>query len=182
MAQRLPETPYYGLMAEFDTAQALLDAAQRVHAAGYRKTDGYSPIPIHGLAESLGFHEHRVAPIILAGGLIGMFGGFGLQYWINVFAYPLNIGGRPDNAWVAFIPPTFEGTILCSVFAAVFSLFVLNRLPQPYHPVFNVPQFERASQDRFFLVIEAADPRFRLEETRAFLAGLHPREVVQVEN
>src|SRR5690348_3240025 len=172
MSDHALEKPY-GLLAEFDTPDALLAAARQVRAAGYRNTDGFSPYPVHGLAETLGHKLKPIAGIILAGGLTGMFGGFGLQYWINVYAYPLNIGGRPDNAWVAFIPPTFEGTILCSVFAAIIGLFVLNRLPQPYHPVFNAPRFQYASQDKFFLLIEAEDPKFRLEETRAFLSGLH---------
>ncbi len=162
----------HGLMAEFDSAEALLRAAERTHAAGYTKKDAFSPFPIHGLAETLGFRERSVAPIVLAGGLTGLTAGWGLEYWTSVIDYPMNVGGRPYNAWVSFIPPAFETTILFASFAAVVGMLVLNGLPRPYHPVFNVKRFERASQDTFFLVIEATDPKFELENTRAFLAGL----------
>jgi hypothetical protein len=171
----------YGLLAEFDSAQTLLGAAEAVKAAGYTRTDAFSPFPIHGLAEAIGFHEKQVAPLILVGGLTGLFGGFGLQYYCQVIAYPMNIGGRPFYSWVAWIPPTFEMTILFAALAAVFGMLALNGLPEPYHPVFNAPRFDRASQDGFFLVIEARDPRFDLEKTRAFLAGLKPSEVVAVD-
>ena len=171
----------YGLLAEFDSAQALLDAAARVRAAGYTKTDAYSPFPIHGLAEALGFRERAVAPIVLAGGVTGALAGYGLEYWSQVIAYPLNIGGRPYHSWVSFIPPAFETTILFGAFAAVLGMLALNGLPQPYHPVFNAPRFHLASRDAFFLAIEAADPRFDPVQTRAFLNGLQAREVVDVE-
>lgn len=171
----------YGLLAEFDTPEALVDAARKVREAGYTKTDAFSPYPVHGLGEALGATDRGVAPIILGGGLFGMLAGFGLQYWINVYAYPMNIGGRPNNAWVAFIPPTFEATILCGAFAAVIGMLALNGLPRPYHPVFNAPRFGLASQDKFFLVIEAADPKFNREATSAFLSSLQAREVVPVE-
>ncbi len=175
-------TPYYGLMAEFDSAQALLDAAHQVREAGYTKTDAYSPMPIHGVAEALGMKERKVAPFILAGGITGAIAGYGLQYWTSVIAYPMNVGGRPHHSWVSFIPPAFEVTILFAAFAAVLSMLALNGLPQLYHPVFNAPRFALASQDRFFLAIEATDPRFDAEATRTFLAGLQPREVVAVEH
>ena len=171
----------YGLLAEFDTPDELVAATRQVTAAGYTKTDGFSPFPIHEMSEALNFRERKVAPIILAGGLCGLLGGWGLEYWTQVIAYPLNIGGRPFNAWVSFIPPAFETTILVAAFSAVIGMLALNGFPQPYHPVFNAPRFERASQDKFFLVIEAADPKFDLEQTRAFLTGLHPHEVVEVE-
>ena len=171
----------YGLLAEFDSAQALLDAAHKVRAAGYTKTDAYSPFPIHGLAEALGFRERAVAPIVLAGGVTGALAGYGLQYWTQVIAYPLNIGGRPYHSWVSFIPPAFETTILFGAFAAVLGMLALNGLPQPYHPVFNAPRFHLATRDAFFLGIEATDPHFDPHRTRAFLAGLQPREVVDVE-
>jgi Alternative complex III, ActD subunit len=174
--------PPYGLLAEFDTPQALVDAAHKVRAAGYTRTDAFSPFPVHGLGEALGATNKGVAPIILGGALFGMLAGFGLQYWINVFAYPMNIGGRPNNAWVAFIPPTFEATILCGAFAAVIGMLTLNGLPRPYHPVFNAPRFSLASQDKFFLVIEAADPKFDPKGTSAFLSSLQPVEVVSVED
>ena len=175
-------TPYYGLMAEFDSAQALLDAAHRVRRAGYTRTDAYSPMPIHGVAEALGMKERKVAPIILTGGLTGVVVGYGLQYWTSVIAYPMNIGGRPFHSWVSFIPPTFEVTILLSAFAAVLGMLFLNGLPQPYHPVFNTKRFSLASQTSFFLAIEAADPVFDAAKTQAFLESLNPREVVRVEH
>ena len=175
-------TPYYGLMAEFDSTQALLDAAHKVREAGYTRTDAYSPMPIHGVAEALGMKERKVAPIILMGGITGMIIGYGLQYWTTVVDFPMNIGGRPLHAWVSFIPPTFEVTILLSAFAAVFGMLILNGLPQPYHPVFNAKRFSLASKSSFFLAIESADPRFDAEKTKAFLESLNPREVVHVEH
>ncbi|MEO7191863.1 MAG: DUF3341 domain-containing protein [Vicinamibacterales bacterium] len=179
----LGESPQglYGLMAEFDTAQQLLDAAHRVRAAGYHLADAYSPFPIHGLAEALGFHEHKIPKFVLAGGIAGALAGYGLEYWTQAIDYPMNIGGRPFFSWVSFIPPAFETTILFAAFTAVITMIALNGLPQPYHPVFNAPRFSRASQDKFFLAIEAADPRFHLEQTRAFLAGLDAREVVTLD-
>lgn len=183
MAHDTPTTPVrYGLMAEFDSADELLAAAKAVGKAGYTKTDAFSPFPIHGLAEAIGFREKIVPKIILAGGIAGLLGGAGLEYWSQVIAYPENIAGRPTWAWGAYIPPAFETTILIASFSAVIGMLALNGLPQPYHPVFNAPRFNRASQDKFFLVIEAADPKFNLDSTRAFLTSLHPREVVDVED
>ena len=179
---RTPSSPGgYGLLAEFESSAALLEAADRVRLAGYTRTDAFSPFPIHGLADAIGFKETRVAPIILGGGLCGLLGGFGLQYYSQVIAYPMNIGGRPTYSWVSWIPPTFETTILLAAFAAVIGMLALNGLPRPYHPVFNAPRFALASQDRFFLVIEATDPEFDTAKTRAFLAGLNPHEVVAVD-
>jgi hypothetical protein len=175
-------TPFYGLMAEFDSAQALLRAANKVREAGYTKTDAYSAFPIHGLAEALGFRDRRLSRFVLLGGITGGLVGYGLQYWTSVIAYPLNIGGRPLHSWVSFIPPTFELTILFAAFTAGITMMALNGLPQPYHPIFNAPRFSHASQDAFFLAIEASDPRFSEQETRAFLEGLNPREVVAVEH
>jgi hypothetical protein len=180
MSHSIPAPAAYGLLAEFDSPQALLDAAHRVRAAGYTNTDAYSPFPIHGLAEALGFRERAVAPIVFLGGLTGALAGYGLEYWTQVIAYPLNIGGRPYHSWVSFIPPAFETTILFGAFAAVIGMLALNGLPQPYHPVFNVPRFALASRNRFFLCIEARDPRFDLQHTRAFLESLNPREVSAV--
>jgi len=171
----------YGLLAEFASAQQLLDAAHRVRAAGYARADAYSPFPIHGLAEALGFREHLVPKFVLAAGITGAAAGYGLEYWTQAIAYPLNIGGRPFFSWVSFIPPAFETTILFAAFTAALSMLALNGLPQPYHPVFNAARFKRASQDAFFLAIEAADPRFDMVKTRDFLQGLHPREVVTLE-
>jgi hypothetical protein len=176
----LPAAAVHGLMAEFDSAETLLAAAHATHAAGYTKADAFSPFPIHGLAEAFGFRERAVAPIVLCGGIAGLIGGWGLEYWVSVIDYPMNIGSRPYNAWVNFIPPAFETTILIAAFSAVIGMLVLNGLPRPYHPVFNVERFTRASQDAFFLVIEAADPRFDPDGTRAFLAGLRGAKNVMV--
>lgn len=183
MAHHAAETtPFYGVMAEFDSAQALLDAAHKVRAAGYTRTDAYSPMPIHGLAEALGMHERKIAPVVLLGGITGGSIGYGLQYWSSVIEYPINIGGRPFHSWVSFIPVTFEMTILFAAFSCGLVMLALNGLPQPYHPVFNWDRFSQASQDSFFLAIEATDPRFQQDETRAFLAGLNAREVVTLEH
>ncbi|MCC7008125.1 MAG: DUF3341 domain-containing protein [Acidobacteria bacterium] len=182
MSHATPTSPtLYGLLAEFDSADTLLRAARRVHEAGFTKTDAFSPMPIHGLAEALGFREHKIPKLVLAGGIVGALAGYGLEYWTQVIDYPMNIGGRPYFAWVSFIPPAFETTILVAAFTAAISMIVLNGLPQPYHPVFNHDGFRRASRDGFFLAIEAADPRFDVERTRAFLQELDAREVVAVD-
>lgn len=175
-------TPYYGLMAEFDSADALLAGAKKVRDAGYTKFDAFSPFPIHGMGDAVGFHpkQNRVAPAVLAGGITGLLVGAGLQYWTSVIAYPMNIGGRPYNSWPMFVPPAFETTILFAAFAAVFGMLAMNGLPQPYHPVFNAPRFQLASQDRFFLVVEAIDPKFEADGTRRLLDSLGPKEVVEV--
>ena len=170
----------YGLMAEFDNPSDLVAAALRAREAGYRKMDGYSPYPIEELAEAIGFHSSRLPLIVLMGGLTGCVGGYFLQYWISVMDYPLNIGGRPLNSWPFFIPVTFETTVLVAALAAVFGMLGLNGLPMPYHPVFNVSRFALATRDRFFLCIEAMDPKFDHEETMRFLKTLQPRNVFEV--
>ena len=175
-------TPFYGLMAEFDSAQTLLQAAQKAQAAGYTRKDAFSPFPIHGLAEALGFRERWVAPIVLTSGILGALAGWGLEYWTQVIDYPMNIGGRPYYSWVSFIPPAFETTILFSAFGAVIGMLALNGLPLPYHPVFNVPAFARATQDKFFLAIEASDPKFDAVATQQFLSSLHARQVVHIDH
>ena len=178
----LPERPrIWGLMAEFASPQALIDAIRRSREAGYRRIEAYTPYPMEEVSEALELHRSRLPLIVLAGGIAGAVGGYGLQWWVNLIEYPLNIGGRPYHSWPAFIIPTFETTILCAALAAVLGMFALNGLPQPYHPVFNVPRFAAASRDRFFLVVEAADPRFDLRTTEEFLRGLSPSEVAQVE-
>ena len=156
-------------MAEFDSAAgAARRGAQRSASAGYTKTDAFSPFPIHGLAEALGFKEHKVPKIILARRHHRPRSrATACEYWTQVIAYPMNIGGRPCHSWVSFIPPTFETTILFASFTAVIGMLALNGLPQPYHPVFNAPRFSRASQDKFFLVIEATDPKFNARTRRA---------------
>jgi hypothetical protein len=173
--------PLYGLMAEFDSSADLLDAAQRAYEEGYRRMDAYTPFPVHGLAEALGFHRTRLPLLVLLGGIAGCIGGYCLQYWVAAIDYPLNVGGRPLNSWPAFIPVTFELTVLVAALAAVLGMLALNRLPMPYHPVFNVPEFELASRNRFFLCIEASDPRFDRGETKPFLESLKPRMVFEVE-
>ncbi len=173
-------TPFYGLMAEFANPDALLAAARRVRDAGYTKFEAYSPFPIHGLGEAVGFKERSVSKIVLTGGIVGLIAGYGLEYWTSVISYPMNIGGRPQHSWPIFVPPAFETTILFAAIAAVVGMLALNGLPQPYHPVFNAPRFSMASQDSFFLVIEADDPKFEAAEARRLLDSLQPREVVEV--
>jgi ActD protein len=170
----------YGLMAEFDNPTALVHAAEQARLAGYRKMDAYSPIPIEELSEALGLPRTRLPKLVFLGGLFGGIGGYALEYYCAVIGYPLNIGGRPLHSWPQFIPVTFETTVLGAALACFVGMWALNRLPQPYHPVFNVPAFARASTDRFFLCIEAVDPTFRADTTRQFLEGLHPVGVSDV--
>ena len=170
----------YGVIAEFADAQSLLDAATAAREEGYKELDAFSPFPIHGLAEAVGFHRSRLSTIVLTMGLIGGIGGFFMQWYANVISYPLNIGGKPYNSWPAWIPITFECAILLAAFGAVFGMLALNGLPMPYHPVFNVPRFDQASRDKFFLVIQARDPKFQLDEVRDFFDRLNPREIVDV--
>ncbi len=172
----------FGLMAEFPDPKSLAQAARRTHAAGYRKVEAYTPFPVEEVMEALDHHHSKVPLLVLIGGLLGGLGGFGLQMWANLVAYPMNIGGRPLISWPAFIVPTFECTILGASLSAVIGMFALNGLPMPYHPVFNVPRFsERASSDGYFLVIEAADPKFDRSGTEIFLLDLNPSEVSEVE-
>lgn len=178
----MSETPrLYGLLAEFESPDDLLAAAHRAHADGYRRMDAYTPFPIEGLSEAIGFHHNRLPLLVLIGGIVGAGTGFFSQYWAAVIDYPLNVGGRPFNSWPSFIPVTFEVTILVAALTAVLGMLALNGLPMPYHPVFNAPRFALATRDRFFLCIEAADPRFDPDGTRAFLESLGAREVSDVE-
>jgi Protein of unknown function (DUF3341) len=171
----------YGVMAEFDNPEMLCAGAERAHDAGYRRMDAYSPFPIEGLAEVIGFKRTQLPLIVLIGGILGGIGGFYLQYWVSVIDYPMLIGGKPYNSWPAFIPVTFETTILGAALAAVLGMLGLNGLPMPYHPVFNVERFALASRDRFFLCIEADDPKFDGYETVEFLRSLQPTAVYDVE-
>jgi len=170
----------HGLLAEFHEPGALVRAAEAVHAAGYRKVDAYTPYPMEEVLEALHLHHSHVPKLVLAGGLFGLAAGWGLQYWASVVEYPMNIGGRPFNAWPAFVVPSFETTVLFAALAAVFGMLALNGFPRPYHPVFNVPAFSAASRDRFFLCIEAEDPKFDRASTRAFLHGLGAADVQEV--
>jgi len=179
---RDPRPPIYGLMAEFPSADALIEAAHQVHEAGYQKVDAYTPYPIEAVSEALALPRSKVPLIVLIGGLLGGLGGYMLQYWSQLWVYPMNIGGRPFHSWPAFIVPTFECTILGAALSAVVGMIIINGLPQPYHPVFNVPRFALASRDRYFLVIEARDPKFDTDATRRFLAGLNASEVSDVEH
>ena len=178
---RVPVPPLYGVMAEFDNPSNLVAAARRTYEAGYRRINGYTPYPIEELWEAIGFHRTGLPIIVLIGGIVGGLAGFLMQYYLSVFDYPLNVGGKPFNSWPAFIPITFEMTILCAAFAAVFGMLALNKLPQPYHPVFNAPNFKLASRDHFFLVIEANDPKYQHDEVVEFLKGLEPTEVTDIE-
>jgi len=172
--------PIFGLMAEFDEPAQLVEAARRAHEAGYRKLEAYSPYPIEELSEAIGFHKDHVALVVLLCGLMGTCLGFGLESWASAIYYPMNVGGRPYLSWPSFVPVGFETTILLAAFGAVVGMLIMNGLPQPYHPVFNVDRFSRASQDKFFLCIESDDPMFDADRTGAFLKSLQPSEVTQV--
>jgi len=171
----------YGLMAEFATPEALLAAAEAARDAGFEQMDAYTPMPVEGLAEAVGFRKTTVQKIVLAAGFLGACGGFTLCWWMTVVAYPHIVAGRPLNSWPAYVAITFESMVLVACITAVVSMLALNGLPQPYHPVFNVAEFERASRDRFFLCIEASDPQFDVDGTRDFLEGLRPMGVMEVE-
>ncbi len=177
-----PRPSIYGVVAEFDTPEALVAAAGKTIAQGYRQVEANSPFPVEGLDEALGFHHSRVPLITLIGGVVGGVGGFFMQWYSAVKHYPINVGGRPLNSWPAFIPIAFEMTILCAAIAAVLGMLALNGLPMPYHPLFNVARFERASRDRFFLCIEAIDPHIDRENTKLFLESLTPSGVYEVDH
>ena len=170
----------YGMMSEFDSASDLVAAARRTREEGYHKIDAYSPFPVEGLAEEIGFRKNGVPLVVLIGGLLGCMSGYALQYWISAVSYPINVGGRPYNSWPAFIVVTFEMTILFAGLAAVLGMLALNGLPMPYHPVFNVPRFAFATRDRFFLIIFSSDAKYDAVATRAFLETLGPRSISEV--
>ena len=177
-----PRLPIYGLLAEFTEPNELIAAVRQTHEAGYRHIDAYTPYPVEELSEALELRRTRLPLLVLLGGIIGGVAGYSLQYWTAGFAYPLNVGGRPFNSWPAFIPITFEMTVLVAALFAVLGMLALNGLPMPYHPVFNVPRFALASRDRFFLCIEATDPQFDREGTRRFLERQVPRTVSEVDH
>ncbi len=170
----------FGVMAEFDGPDALVRAALQAREAGYRRMDAYSPFPIEGLADAIGMHRSWIPWIVLVFGFIGGITGYLFQVATMGIWYPINVGGRPYNSILSFVPVTFELTILFASLSAVASLFIVNRLPQPYHPVFNVERFSRATTDRFFLVIQADDPRFDAQRTGEFLRWAGAREVFDV--
>jgi hypothetical protein len=170
----------HGVMAEFERPEPLLEAARHAREAGYRHMDAYSPMPIEGLAEAIGFRRTMIERFVLVAGVLGATGGFSLCWWMTVVAYPHIVAGRPLNSWPAYVAITFESMVLIACLTAVIGMLALNGLPQPYHPVFNVPAFERASRDRFFLCIEASDPKFDLVATREFLNSLGAVEVADV--
>ena len=171
----------YGLMAEYDTPTELVDAARQVRDAGYTKTDAFSPFPLHEIDEALGIKRSILPWLVFGGGLTGLMTGFALQIFVHYVDYPIIVGGRPYISIPSFIPPAYELTILFAGFAAVFGMLFLNGLPQPYHPVFNVPRFALASREKFFLLIEKKDPNFDYEKTKSFMQSLNPQEVFDVE-
>jgi hypothetical protein len=182
MATATLQTPaIYGLMAEFDDPTSLVAAAKRTYAAGYRKIDTFSPYPIEEAWEAIGQHDRRLSLIVLGGGLTGLLTGLGLQEWVHQIAYPINIAGKPLNSWPQFVPVIFELTILFAALSGVIGMILLNGLPMPYHPVFNVARFERASRDKFFLLVESADPKFDRMQTLDFLKTLNASEINEVE-
>jgi hypothetical protein len=174
-----PRTPIYGLIAEFDNPTDLVAATQRVHDYGYKDIDAYSPFPIHELDDAMRIHN-RLPFLVLCGGVVGCIGGYVFQYWAAVIDYPIPIGGRPLHSWPSFIPVTFETTVLVAALTAVLGMLAMNGLPMPYHPIFNVPRFALASRDRFFVCIEATDPKFDREATWRFLETLKPRSISEV--
>lgn len=175
-----PRGDIYGLMAEFEEQDQVVAAARRAYACGYRRMDAYSPFPVQGLAEALGRRPTRVPLIVFLGGICGGLAGYFMQWYAMAISYPINVGGRPFNSWPAYVPITFELTVLAGALSAIVGMLALNRLPEPYHPVFNLRAFARASSDRFFLCIEATDPRFDPADTRQFLESLGPESVQEV--
>lgn len=170
----------YGIVVEFETSTELVEATRKVHQEGYTQIDAYSPFPIEEISEAMERKPTRLPFIVLIGGLIGCFGGFFMQWYAATQSYPQNIGGRPLNSWPMFIPITFELTILVAALAAVLGMLALNGLPQPYHPLFHIEEFSRASQDRFFLCVTSRDPKFDLQKTRELLASVAKFDPIDV--
>lgn len=171
---------YFGILAEFPDTEELIAAAAKLHELGYRQLECYTPLPVEGAADAIGFHRTRMPLVVLCGGIVGGLTGLALQYWTTVIDYPLNIGGRPLFSWPSFVPVIFELTVLFAALSAVLGMLAMNGLPQPHHPLFAVPGFERATQDRFFLTVRAVDPLFDLNQTRQVLEQLGGKEIVDV--
>ncbi len=182
MIKKREKPAIYGLLAEFEEPEQLAAATRRAKDEGFRRMDAFSPFPVEGIDELIGKNPTRLPLIVLLGGIIGGVTGYLLQYWTAVIDYPLNIGGRPYHSWPSFMPVTFELTILCAALGTVLGMLGLNGLPQPYHPLFNVERFGLASRDRFFLCIEALDPKFDREKTKQFLNSLKPAGVYEVDH
>jgi len=170
----------YGLIAEFRTGDALLEAAKRARDDGYRELEAYAPYPIEGIAEAVGFKSSKVPLMTLVGGIVGGLGGYFLQWYSAVIDYPINVGGRPLHSWPSFIPATFELTILGAALFAVVGMLIANGLPQLHHPIFNAPDFEQATRNRFFLCLPAHDPHYDEKHSKAFLQGLQPMSIAEV--
>ncbi len=172
----------YGYLAEFNTPRAMVFATEQARAAGFRRMECYTPYPVEEAASALDVHSTRVPMLTLLGGVMGLATAFLMQTWMAAIAYPQNIAGRPLFSWPAFIIPAYEWTILFAGLSAAFSMLALNGLPQPYHPLFNAPNFRTgATDDKFFLCLEATDPRFDVVETRQFLERFHAVSVVEVD-
>lgn len=174
------ESSIYGVLAEFESPEALVEADRRAREAGYRVMETYTPYPVEELSDPYGRGGTWIPAIVFVGGWLGALTGFFMQYFSAVYHYPLNVGGRPLNSWPSFMPVTFELTVLTAALLGVLGMIVLNGLPRPHHPLFNVPQFDRASRDRFFLAIESTDPQFDKSGTSEFLRSLGPLTVVEV--
>ncbi len=171
----------WGVLGEFETPDALVNAARRAREVGYRRMDAYTPFPIHGLSDAMGFRPTKLPLIVLAGAVIGCATALATMWYSATIHYPINVAGKPYASWPMFIPITFEATVLFAALFAVFGMLGMNGLPMPYHPIFNAPRFAFASRDRFFLCIESRDPRFQEDDVRAFLTGLGAKEVESVE-
>ena len=183
LVPRLPEgTPCFGVLARFAGPRELLRACERVRDAGYRRWDAHTPFPVHGLDRAMGLAASRLPWIVLLLGLAGAAGGMLLQWWVSARAYPLVISGKPLFSWQAFVPVTFELGVLFGALGAVFGMFALNQLPTLYHPLFHSETFARATDDGFFVSIEAWDPEFDVEATTALLRSAGAIDVEVVEN
>lgn len=170
----------FGIAAAFDEPEALLTACEMLREQGYRRFEAYTPFPVEGLAEAVGHRKSPVPWIALAGAVLGGVGVYSMMWFASVVHYPLNVGGKPLHSWPAFVPATFELSVLGAAFGAVFGMFALCRLPQPYHPLFDVAAFRRVSRDRFFVCVEAADPVFDRAACGALLRSLHAKSVQEV--